>query len=56
MTRRISRLPVTPADHPVQLPLGLDGGLLAVLGKRSRAKGKYRPGGAFPIAAKAKAA
>jgi hypothetical protein len=50
VTRRVHRLPLIPAPHPVQLALGLDGGVLAVLGKRAKGR-KYVPGGSFPIAA-----
>jgi hypothetical protein len=52
---RVHRLNVEPHPAPTQLVLGLPVSLV-VLGKRSRAKGKYRPGGAFPITAKAKVA
>lgn len=55
MARRLHQLPITPHPVPVQLVLGLAVGF-AVLGKRSRAKGKFVPGGRFPTATKERAA
>jgi hypothetical protein len=46
VTRRVCRLSIEPLAVPIQLVLGLEGGVLAAMGKR--AKGcKYVPGGSF---------
>jgi hypothetical protein len=45
-TRRVHRLQVEPHPEPTQLVLGLPVGFV-LLGTRSRAKGKYVPGGSF---------
>jgi hypothetical protein len=52
---RIHRLPVIPHPEPTQLVLGLPVGFV-LLGTRSRAKGKFVPGGSFTDQRKAKAA
>jgi hypothetical protein len=55
VSRRVRRLDLDPQPVPVQLVLGLEGGLLAALGKRAKSR-KYIPGGSFAPAGKAKAA
>jgi hypothetical protein len=54
VTRRVHRLSVEPADVPIQLVLGLEGGVLAAIGKRAKGR-RLVPGGSFDQG-KAKAA
>lgn len=56
MSRRVRRLLVSPVPTPVQLVLGLEGGVLAALGKNSRSGRRYVPGGSFNGNKSAKAA
>ena len=44
--KRVRPLPIEPAPVPVQLVLGLEGGVLAVVGKRAKGR-RFVPGGTF---------